>query len=299
MSEKRPTYIQLMSPKLENVVSVLTAAKGKERGWAEYARDCGINPSTMSRIINGKLKNALSVKTLDKLYDHRVEGCDISRDDFLLANGWIDKDKQRDMVDQHMAERDELDRIYDLMEQSIISSLYRRNIPFTRLGHVGDGTPNEEEILKLFGNIICSQLLRVGEDGKGESVGFEYVPVLLEEDELDSKDRIQSYVHLAVANYATIFLEDAWHLDERMADRVVFVFIDRVLYKAFLESFKKRRLNHYMTALLIDIDETEVRDERPLGDQTGKTFSELFSAPIVERPGRRFGEQISMFTGEQ
>ena len=66
-----------------------------------------------------------------------------------------------------------------------------------------------------------------------------------------------------------------------------------------MESFKNRRLNHYFTALLIDIDETEVTEERPLGDQAGKTFSSLFDAPIVERPGRRFGEQISMFTGEQ
>lgn len=298
MSEKRPTYIQLMSPKLENVVSVLTDAKGQERSWAEYAKDCGINPSTMSRIINGKLKSALSVKTLDKLYAHRAESCELSRESFLLANGWIDKDKQRDMIDQHMAEHDKVDQIFDSMEQTIVRGFYKRGIPFTRLDDVAGIEEDNEEGLKLFDG-MDGMLLQVGEVGKSISCAFEIIPIKLDKDASSSKQIVQRCVRLAVENYATIFLKDAWHLDKLLTDRVTFVFIDRFLYKAFWESFKNRRLNHFFTALLIDIDETEVTEERPLGDQASKTFSSLFDAPIVERPGRRFGEQISMFTGEQ
>lgn len=298
MSEKRPVYIQMMSPKLETVVNVLTDAKGPERGWAEYARDCGINPSTMSRIINGKLKSALSVKTLEKLYEHRSDSCKISYENFLLANGWIDKDRQRDIIDQSIAEQDEFDRVYDCMVQTITSSFYKRSIPYTRLDRIGEGTPNEEEIMKLFGD-ISGMLLKVRDGKESESCGFELVPIKLDKDDVSSEEIVQRCVRLAVENYATIFLEDAWHLDERLSDRVVFVFIDGIVYKAFLDSFKKRRLNHYMTALLLDIDKAEVLDEQPLGDQTGKTFSGLFDSPIIQRSGRRFGEQISMFGDEQ
>ena len=298
MSEKRPVYIQMMSPKLETVVSVLTDAKGQERSWADYAKDCGINPSTMSRVINGKLKSALSVKTLDKLYRNRAESCKLSYEEFLLINGWIDKDKQRDMIDQSIAEHDEFDRLYDCMVQTITSGFYKRSIPYTRLDRIGDRTPNEEEIMKLFGN-ISGMLLQVGEGEKIESCGFEIVPLMLDKNDASSEETVQRCVRLAVENYATIFLEDAWHLDERLSDRVVFVFVDRLVYEAFLDSFKKRRLNHYMTALLLDIDKSDVLDEQPLGDQTGKTFSGLFDAPIIERSGRRFGEQISMFGDEQ
>lgn len=299
MSERRPHYVQMMTPKLEDVVAVLTNAKGADRGWADYAKDCGINPSTMSRIINGKLKSALSVKTLEKLYQGRAATCKMSLDAFLIANGYIDEDKQRDMVDQRMAIHDELDRTLDLMEKCIVTGLYSRDIPFTRVEHVGDGTPNEEEILKLFGNIHCHQLLRVGEGDKSETCGFEFVPLKLEKDEADSERIIQENVQLAIENYATIFLEDAWNLDERLSDRVVFVFIDRILYEAFLDTFKKRRLNHYMTVLLVDIDETEVIEERPLGQQAGKSFSGLFDAPLIGRPSRRFADHIGIFTGEQ
>lgn len=299
MSEKRPHYVQVMSPKLEDVVVALTNAKGADRGWADYANDCGINPSTMSRIINGKLKSALSVKTLDKLYQGRAATCKMSFDAFLIANGYIDEDKQRDMVDQRIAIHDKLDRILDLTEKCIVTGLYNRDIPFTRVEHVGDGTPNEEEILKLFGDIKCHQLLRVGEGDKSETCGFEFVPLKLEKDEADSERIIQENVQLAIENYATIFLEDAWNLDERLSDRVVFVFIDRILYEAFLDTFKKRRLNHYMTVLLVDIDETEVIEERPLGLQAGKSFRGLFNAPLIGRPNRRFADHIGIFTGEQ
>lgn len=299
MSERRPHYVQMMSPKLDDVVAVLTNAKGADRGWAEYAKDCGINSSTMSRIINGKLKSALSVRTLEKLYQHRAETCKMNFEAFLIASGYVDEDKQRDMIDQRIALNDELDRIFDLTEKCIVTGLYNRDIPFTRIDHVSDGTPNEEEIKKLFGNIHCHQLLRVGDGDKSETCGFEYVPLKLEADEADSEQIIQKNVQLAIENYATIFLEDAWNLDERLSDRVVFVFIDRILYEAFLDTFKKRRLNHYMTVLLVDIDETKVIEERPLGKQAGKSFTGLFNAPLVGRPSRRFADHIGMFTSDQ
>lgn len=297
MSEKRPHYIQVMSPQLDDVIDALSKAKGADRNWADYAKDCGINPSTMSRIINGKQKNSLTVKTLEKLYDHRAVTCKLSFEQFLLANGYLDSDKQRNYVDQTRAFRDEIDKTYELMERSIVNSLYDRGISFERIEHIGDGTPNEEEILKLFGNVMCSQLLRINGEGKTWTCGFEYVPI--KTDDGDSDEIIREYVQLAVQNYATIFLEDAWRLDERLSDRVTFVFIDDRIYDAFIDSFRKRHLNHYMTVLLIDAEEAEIIEERPLGDQTGKKFSGLFDAPHVQRTGRRFGEQISMFLTDQ
>lgn len=41
MSEKRPVFIQIMSPKLEDTVAVLEAVNGKERSWAEFAKESG------------------------------------------------------------------------------------------------------------------------------------------------------------------------------------------------------------------------------------------------------------------
>ena len=66
-------FIQIMSPKLEDTVAVLEAVKGKERSWTEFAKESGINPSTVSRVINGKQKNPLTIKTLEKLEKFTVD----------------------------------------------------------------------------------------------------------------------------------------------------------------------------------------------------------------------------------
>lgn len=300
MSEKRPTYIQMMSPNQEELVAMLSKAKGSTRGWAEYAKDCGINPSTMSRIINGKLKSPLSIKSLEKLYKHRVDTCKVTFDQFILASGMIDCNKQRSMVDKHIAQREKIDKTGDLIERSIVNGLYERSIQFTRLDHVDENLPDDEEIISLFGKIHCSQLLKVGE-GEGEDkhiVGFEYVPLKIDEDDDDPEKTIRFIVRLAVENYATIFLQDAWFKDNWFIDRVTFVFADPRLFDAFVASFAKRHLNHYMTVLLVDTESTCVVDEKPLGDQDGKNFVSLFDSPITERSGRRFGEQINIFGNE-
>lgn len=298
MSEKRPTYIQIMSPNQEALVDILTLARGPIRGWAEYAKDCGINPSTMSRIINGKLKSPLSIKTLEKLYEHRNEACKVTFDQFILSSGMVNCDKQRDLIDERQAQRDEIDRVDELIERSIINGLFDRSIQFSRINHVGDGCPREEEILALFGDIHCSQLLKIGDGEQSRTVGFEYIPIKLSQEETESEKTIRHIVRMAVENYATIFLQDAWFTENHFSDRVTFVFAERCLYEAFLKSFEQLRLNHYMTVLLVDIESTSVVEEKPLGHQEGKTFFGLFDPPITEKSGRRFGEQLNIFGGE-
>lgn len=295
MSEKRPTYVQMMSPNQEALVEILTLARGPVRGWSEYAKDCGINPSTMSRIINGKLKSPLSIKTLEKLYLHRDEACKLTFDQFILPTGMVDCEKQRDYIDEQRAQRDEIDKVDELIERSIVNSLYNRNILFSRIDHVGNDSANEEEILALFGDITCSQLLRIGEGDNSSTVGFEYVPITLAPEEAAVEQNIRHIVKLAVRNYATIFLQDAWFTDNRFSDRVTFVFAERCLYDAFLNSFSRLRLNHYMTVLLVDIESASVVEEKPLGEQDGKSFSGLFDSPISERNGSRFGEPLKLF----
>lgn len=56
-----------------------------------------------------------------------------------------------------MAQRDKIDAIinaiYDAIDQSVLNSLVNRFIAFSRVDSIGDGSPNEEEIKRLFGDI--------------------------------------------------------------------------------------------------------------------------------------------------
>lgn len=78
----------------------------------------------------------------------------VELDSFILrCSGIISSEKQKDMVDDHMAQCDKIDAIYDAIDQSVLNSLVNRFIAFSRVDSVGDGSPNEEEIKRLFGDI--------------------------------------------------------------------------------------------------------------------------------------------------
>ena len=94
-------------------------------------------------------------------------------DAFILnCSGLIDSDKQKDMVNDHMAARDEIDAVYDAIDQSVLNSLVNRYIAFSRVDHVGSGSPNEEEIMRLFGNIHSDFLMRAGEGEAAKTYRF-------------------------------------------------------------------------------------------------------------------------------
>ena len=110
-------------------------------------------------------------------------------------------------------------------------------------------------------------------------------------DDEDIEKRVRRVIRTVIENFAPIFLEDAWGLDECLSQRVTIVFAEKLYYEAFLESIAKRTINHDMTALLVDTEEKKVIEEKPLGRQEGKSeFKSLFDTPEQERSGRRFKE---------
>lgn len=204
----------------------------------------------------------------------------VELDSFILrGSGIISSEKQKDMVDDHMAQRDKIDAIinaiYDAIDQSVLNSLVNRFIAFLRVDSVGDGSPNEEEIKRLFGDIHSDFLMKAGEGENAQAYGFVYVPLKNRDDEHnndeDIEKRVRRVTRTVIENFAPIFLEDAWGLDECLSQRVTIVFAEKMYYEAFWESIAKRTINHDMTALLVDIEEKKVIEEKPLGRQEGKS----------------------------
>lgn len=102
----------------------------------------------------------------------------VELDSFILrCSGIISSEKQKDMVDDHMAQRDKIDAIYDAIDQSVLNSLVNRFIAFSRVDSVGDGSPNEEEIKRLFGDIHSDFLMKAGEGENAQTLWLCVCPV--------------------------------------------------------------------------------------------------------------------------
>ena len=118
-------------------------------------------------------------------------------------------------------------------------------------------------------------LMKAGEGENAQTYGFVYVPLKNRDDEHnddeDIEKRVRRVTRTVIENFAPIFLEDAWGLDECLSQRVTIVFAEKLYYEAFWESIAKRTINHDMTALLVDTEEKKVIEEKTLGRQEGKS----------------------------
>ena len=81
MAEERDTeYVQVRTPDIMRISEYVIKAKGINRTMAQFAEDCGIGASTLSRIANGKISKPLSEDTVKAIYEHRAPESKILRD---------------------------------------------------------------------------------------------------------------------------------------------------------------------------------------------------------------------------
>ena len=86
-------YVQTRIPDKQRLSELLGQCKGSDRTMAQYAEECGtISPSTLSRILNGKITKPLTLELLKTIYDHRDKNANVSFYSLCTANGMVDKE---------------------------------------------------------------------------------------------------------------------------------------------------------------------------------------------------------------
>lgn len=81
-------YIRRKTVDKEKLALYLKAAKGG-RTMKQFAEDCGVNPSTFSRILNQKLIGASSEKLMLAIFEHADSDCGFTLDALMAANGML------------------------------------------------------------------------------------------------------------------------------------------------------------------------------------------------------------------
>ena len=71
------------------LAKLLEIAKGQHRTMKQFAEECGVNPSTFSRISNEKMAGSSSEAVIRAIYEHRAPGSRISLMDLMQANGMV------------------------------------------------------------------------------------------------------------------------------------------------------------------------------------------------------------------
>ena len=136
MAEERDTeYVQVRTPDIMRISEYVIKAKGINRTMAQFAEDCGIGASTLSRIANGKISKPLSEDTVKAIYEHRAPESKIDLDMFMLANGMRDKKEheRRASMGPHYSVREESMNRERQAKNAIVAALLERDVPIVKV----------------------------------------------------------------------------------------------------------------------------------------------------------------------
>ena len=92
-NEKKVEYIQVRTPDIMKIGEYVVKAKGANRTMAQFAEECGIGASTLSRIANGKIRKPLTEEVIRSIYEHRDEESNITLNAFMRLNGFMEKER--------------------------------------------------------------------------------------------------------------------------------------------------------------------------------------------------------------
>lgn len=85
--EKKKGYIRVAEPNKDELAELLKLAKGNGRTMKQFAEECGVNPSTFSRIANKMNRGASSDELIMAIAEHADPESNITLDDLMAAHG--------------------------------------------------------------------------------------------------------------------------------------------------------------------------------------------------------------------
>ena len=278
MAEERQTeYIQVHTPDIMKIGEYVIKAKGVNRTMAQFAEECGIGASTLSRIANGKITKPLSVDVVKAIYEHRDPESKISFDMFMAANGMRDREKHERMTSMrpNYSIREETMNRERQAKNAIVAALLERDVPIMK---VPDSMEHRRTDAPYGMNMYFDFAFYI-EDAPQQLWYFDVIPY-----KEDAHNPPRGFIFDRLSSlFAKIFLVDAWVPDYFRNQKTTFVFCDSKIYASVVEQYKEAPINSAITVMLVDTANEKVVEEAWLSG-THKTPGVL-DRPVGESDG--------------
>lgn len=108
-------YIRIRPPDKNKLAELLVRAKGANRSMRQFALECGVNPSTLSRIVNMKISGACTDELIQKVAQNSDPESGITFEILMDANGKV----PRRMTGKYTSEE------FSITEKAITDILFK------------------------------------------------------------------------------------------------------------------------------------------------------------------------------
>lgn len=267
-------YIRRYVPNKEMLARLLTAARGSHRTMAEFAKLCGVSPTTFSRITGKNIKKPLTEELIRSIAEHSADPA-ASYDSLMRANGMVSGSDDSD--GSTVTEKLEEHRLSREIQSILARELFDRGYMIAILQNLHAAALSMQKEKSRFGLSYPSSF---GIRTQGYEPLFWNIivdPTVLTQEDIDRSRELGSSAHLraSMRKYAPLFLMDAWESDALAQFKNTLVFIDRLTYETFKERLMTVRVNSEMSLLLVDTEQHRIIEEAHLPRADGNICPSL------------------------
>lgn len=256
----------------ERLAQYLEMAKG-ERTMKQFAEECGVNPSTFSRIANKKFTGASSETLMRAIFDHAVPNCGFTLDELMDANGMVPAGRVQITGYPYQ----------ELVVNDLITSEITRRVGATvclrkklRLSKTMGYTPDilcESESFHGNGmwalDIIFASHFASRRDGDASDKQF---------DKIRNRMMNRRRFFDRLARYATI----GYFHPEEVPQRFSFIVLDKNFFEDIVMEYGEQKFQGDVSLVLIDVNNLKVTDEFVFQRRDGNTMEKFFTVPAEE-----------------
>ena len=248
-----PDYIRVSDPNMELLSAYTILAKGEDRSLNDFAKDCGVSTSTLSRLINKKNNKPNSDSLISKIIENIDPNSEVTEDMILSAHGLAKVRVEDGIVPEDTSEIVKEASKHFKNRQAMIEELCRDIMVFDL--HSKGYKANYNVEYNFRDNIILStKELRYAADFSIETDAFEGV----------TKWAFDVYVgHHRPLMHKLSWLFGAAYIDSPLKNgiKVSLILTDADEFNKAKERLETITINDMVSIILIDIDERKIVEE--------------------------------------
>ena len=263
-------YHRVTAPDKEVLSELVVRAKGAKRSMRQFATDCKVNPSTLSRIMNKKTQGANSDVLIATIADNADPDSGVTFEMLMKAHGMA-------LISDDSAIVVRLQ--YEAAKKIILQELLRRSYS------IKEG--QEPWLSSFLGRCLVSLDIRTDALGKEGAVWIMEIWRMRPSEENDierASDRLRQWLLMYIGML---------NIDNRQVDRFSIVLSSRELYQIVAAEMDKYSFKNDISLILIDVGEERVVEEYLVKMNKRLTRDKVFFA-IEDRPsdGEEMGREL-------
>lgn len=275
-------YVRIRQPDRDKLAELVVRAKGEGRTMKQFALECGVNPSTLSRIVNKRISGANSDALIDAIYRNAAPESGVTLEMLLDAHGMIPKlrNGRTQRFEHSLLEKD----IQNIVFEEVIARGFTLGLPQKSIVHNALNYPHKADY-----SIYTDALNGTRELWEFEIWTLAFQGAYTERDVQRQAMRIRQKILMCLG---------MMYLGEMNCKRLSFLITEEEVYRKTVESIEHCRIPQEISLIYVKLEEHKMQEEYCIPLFSGETVQSILDTPKIEQEEENNSEGFEDLTDE-